>query len=254
MATVQGKQIEFDGSGLPTFNASWKGKLFYDTVTNKIYYGDVDSWEPIVTSGNLSAINLDDLNDVTITDPQYGDVIYYDDMGMGWFNIQPINLVSSYINGVSGTLNTKIDNVSGSLHSEIVAVSGYLQAQITGVKYSMQTLTFPSGVILITPSGSHGKLTVWGVAKVGADEVQSTITSSLYTSFTNGGSGYYQCQQIGDTASYLGDQSSPDSDMVFSFNVATTDRNKLQLTVSYVADPIAITNSTVYLMQEWYEV
>jgi hypothetical protein len=101
---VQGKQLGFSVSGLPEYSETWEGKLVFDIVTNKMYYGDEDSWEPILSSG--VSIGLSGLNDVSITNPQPSDVLTYS--GGVWINHLPI--VSNSSNPITTTYNPGFDS------------------------------------------------------------------------------------------------------------------------------------------------
>ena len=76
------------------------GDLFFDTTLNQLLYWDGSQWIPIAGD---EVQDLDDLNDVTILNPDEGELLYWD--GTGWVNADPGYLTEGEINNILEGLN-----------------------------------------------------------------------------------------------------------------------------------------------------
>lgn len=129
---VAGGGASVPGGDTPPVSGNEIGDLFFDTTTNALLYWDGTQWVPV--AGGEEANELDDLSDVTILNPQNGELLVWN--GSQWVNADPGYLTEGEVNNILNGLNPDgTENPSGIVYlkpgdnvSELENDAGYLTA------------------------------------------------------------------------------------------------------------------------------
>ena len=97
---IGGGTANVPGGGTPPGTGNEIGDLFFDTNLNQLLYWDGSQWVPIAGD---EVQDLDDLDDVTIINPQQGDLLVWD--GSKWVNSNPGYLTEEEVINILNGLN-----------------------------------------------------------------------------------------------------------------------------------------------------
>ena len=97
---IGGGTANVPGGGTPPGSGNEIGDLFFDTTLNQLLYWDGSQWVPVAGD---EVHNLTDLQDVTILNPQEGDLLVWN--GSEWVNSDPGYLTETEINNILNGLN-----------------------------------------------------------------------------------------------------------------------------------------------------
>ena len=132
-----GEGAQVPGGPTPPGTGNEVGDLFFDTANNNLLYWDGSAWVPIAGD---EALALDDLTDVTITNPATDELLVWN--GTAWVNSDPGYVtegeVTNILNGLNpdGTPNPGADNYlqTGDDVSELENDVGYLtEAEVNNI-------------------------------------------------------------------------------------------------------------------------
>ena len=95
-----GDGAQVPGGPTPPPSGNEIGDLFFDTTSNTLLYWDGTQWVPIAGD---EALALDDLTDVTLTNPQTDELLVYN--GAEWVNADPGYVTEAEVNNILEGLN-----------------------------------------------------------------------------------------------------------------------------------------------------
>ncbi len=159
-----GEGANVPGGDTPPPNGNSVGDLFFDTTLNQLLYWDGTAWVPIAGD---EVQNLDDLNDVTILNPQQGELLVWN--GTNWTNSDPGYLTEAEVNNILSGLNPDgTPNVGGKEYlqsgddvSELANDAGYLtEAEINNILNGLNPDGTPNvdGTVYLKPGDNVSEL------------------------------------------------------------------------------------------------
>ncbi len=192
--TAQKNKIRFHWDTLVSLNnevdpTTYHGMIAHVHDQARLYYAHGGNWVPVANQseiGSGGAVNINDLNDVTITDPQVGQVLKWN--GTSWINdtdatggggggggsgtVTSVSITSA--NGFAGSVATATSTPAITIST---SVTGILKGNGTAISAAVSGTDFQAPLTLTT-TGTSGAATLIG----------NTLNIPQYTGGGGGGS------------------------------------------------------------------